>query len=54
MKPNVLFLVIDSLSEDRFFGDSRSCKTPNIDSLPGKMVYILTIQLVHLMLLEFV
>jgi arylsulfatase A-like enzyme len=39
MKPNVLFLVIDSLREDRFSGDSRSCKTPNIDSLLKNGVY---------------
>ena len=39
MKPNVLFIVIDSLRSDRFFGKNRSCKTPNIDSLVNKGVY---------------
>jgi len=39
MKPNVLFLVVDSLRADRFFGDTRSCKTPNIDSLLKNGVY---------------
>ena len=39
MKPNVLFLVVDSLRADRFFGDSRTCKTPNIDSLLKNGVY---------------
>ena len=33
MPSNVLFLIIDSLRADRFFGKDRSCKTPNIDSL---------------------
>ena len=33
MKPNVLFIVIDSLRSDRFIGESRSCKTPCIDKL---------------------
>ena len=39
MKPNVLFLVIDSLRADRFYGRNRSCKTPNIDSLIQKGIY---------------
>ena len=33
MKPNVLFIVIDSLRSDRFFGTFRTCKTPCIDKL---------------------
>jgi len=33
MKPNVLFIVIDSLRSDRFIGESRTCKTPCIDEL---------------------
>lgn len=33
MKPNILFLVIDSLRSDKFFEDFKSSKTPNIDSL---------------------
>ena len=39
MKPNILFIVIDSLRADRFFGKNRSCKTPNIDSLIPNGVY---------------
>jgi arylsulfatase A-like enzyme len=39
MKPNILFLVIDSFRADRFFGKNRSCKTPNIDSLVNQGVY---------------
>ncbi len=33
MKPNILFITIDSLRSDRIFGDDRSNKTPNIDKL---------------------
>ena len=33
MKPNILFISIDSLRSDRIFGDDRSSKTPNIDKL---------------------
>jgi len=33
MKPNVLFLIIDSLRADHFVGDERTCKTPIIDNL---------------------
>lgn len=36
MKPNILFLVIDSLRSDRFFGEKKSALTPNIDSLIQK------------------
>ena len=39
MKPNIIFIVIDSLRADRFFGKNRSCKTPNIDSLITKGTY---------------
>ena len=39
MKPNVLFLIIDSLRADRFSGKERSCKTPHIDSLLKNGVY---------------
>jgi len=39
MKPNIIFIIIDALRADRFFGDSRSCKTPNIDSLVKNGVY---------------
>jgi len=33
MKPNQLFILIDSLRSDRFFGEQKSCITPNIDKL---------------------
>ena len=39
MKPNIIFLVIDSLRADKFYGDSKSSKTPNIDSLINKGVF---------------
>ena len=39
MKPNILFLVIDSFRADRSFGTNRSCKTPNIDSLINQGAY---------------
>lgn len=33
MKPNILFITIDSLRSDKIYGDYRTSKTPNIDSL---------------------
>ena len=33
MKPNQLFIIIDSLRSDRFYGENKSCITPNIDKL---------------------
>lgn len=39
MKPNILILVVDSLRADRFFGNERTCKTPNIDSLVKQGAY---------------
>jgi len=39
MKPNILILIIDSLRADRFFGQGRTCKTPNIDSLIKRGMY---------------
>lgn len=33
MKPNILFLTIDSLRADKFYGPTKTSKTPNIDSL---------------------
>ena len=37
--PNILFLVIDSLRADKFFGKNKTSQTPNIDSLITKGVY---------------
>ena len=33
MKPNILFIVIDSLRADKCHGDKKTSVTPNIDSL---------------------
>ena len=32
-KPNILFLLIDSLRADKVYGDQRSSKTPNLDEM---------------------
>jgi arylsulfatase A-like enzyme len=39
LKPNILFVVIDSLRADRIFGKEKKANTPNIDSLIKKGVY---------------
>ena len=39
MKPNILFLVIDSLRADRVFGKEKNQNTPNIDALIEKGAY---------------
>ena len=39
MKPNILFITIDSLRNDRCFGKNRNVKTPNLDSLIKKSIY---------------
>ena len=39
MKPNILFITIDSLRNDRCFGENRNAKTPNLDSLIKKSIY---------------
>ena len=36
MKPNILFISIGSLRNDRCFGKNRNAKTPNLDSLIKK------------------
>ena len=36
MPPNILFILVDGLRADQFYGDNRTCKTPNIDSLIKK------------------
>jgi len=33
MRPNIIFFLIDGLRADQFYGNNRTCKTPNIDSL---------------------
>ena len=33
MKPNIFYLVIDSLRADKFYGSNRTSITPNIDNL---------------------
>ena len=39
MNPNIIFLIIDGLRADQFYGNNRTCKTPNIDSLIQKGMY---------------
>ena len=39
MPPNILFILVDGLRADQFYGDNRTCKTPNIDSLIQKGMY---------------
>jgi len=39
LKPNILFIVLDGLRSDKFYGPDKSSITPNIDSLIEKGVY---------------
>ena len=39
LKPNVLFLMIDSVRADRFYGNKKTSLTPNIDHLMSKGIY---------------
>ncbi len=39
MKPNILYLDIDSFRADRFYGKTKTSKTPNIDSLRKSSTY---------------
>jgi len=39
MKPNIIFFLIDGLRADQVYGNNRTCKTPNIDSLIQKGMY---------------
>lgn len=39
MKPNILFIVIDSLHPAKFYGDEKTSITPNIDSLIKQGTY---------------
>lgn len=39
MKPNVLFITIDSLRSDKCYGPNKSSKTPNIDKLINNGTY---------------
>ena len=39
MKPNILFFIIDGLRVDQVYGNNRTCKTPNFDSLIQKGMY---------------
>ena len=36
MKSNIIFFLIDGLRADQVYGNNRTCKTPNIDSLIKK------------------
>ena len=39
MKPNIFFLVIDSLRADKTYGKKKSSVTPNLDSLISQGTY---------------
>jgi len=39
VKPNILFLVIDSFRTDKFLGKNKSSLTPNLDHLISKGVF---------------
>ena len=39
MKPNILFIVVDSLRADKVYGKNKSSITPNLDSLISKGTY---------------
>jgi len=39
MRPNIIFFLIDGLRVEQFYGNNRTCKTPNIDSLVHKGMY---------------
>ncbi len=39
MKTNILFLIIDSFRNDKFSGNERKCKTPNLDNLVKNGTY---------------
>ena len=39
MKPNILFITIDSFRADKCYGEGKTSKTPNIDSLIENGIY---------------
>ena len=39
MRPNIIFFLIDGLRVEQIYGNNRTCKTPNIDSLRKKGMY---------------
>tara|TARA_B100000949_G_scaffold45907_1_gene39695 strand:+ start:3284 stop:4666 length:1383 start_codon:yes stop_codon:yes gene_type:complete len=39
MPPNIIFFLIDGLRADQFYGNNRTCKTPNIDYLKKRGTY---------------
>ena len=39
LKPNILFILIDSMRSDRCYGKNKTTSTPNIDSLIQKGVF---------------
>ena len=39
MRPNILFIVFDSLRADKFFGKEKNSSTPNFDKLIKSGVY---------------
>ena len=39
MKPNILFLIVDSLRSDKFYGFSKTSQTPTLDNLLQNGIY---------------
>ena len=39
MKPNIVFLLIDSFSSEKCYGENKTSVTPNLDSLLKKGTY---------------
>ena len=39
MRPNIIFFLLDGLRVEQFYGNNRTCETPNIDSLIRKGMY---------------
>ena len=39
VKPNILFIVIDGMTREKFSSNQRTCKTPNIDRLIKRGCY---------------
>ena len=39
MKPNIVFLLLDSFRSDKCYGESKTSKTPNLDMLIKNSTY---------------
>ena len=40
MKPNIVFLLLDSFRSDKCYGESKTSKTPNLDTLIKNSTYL--------------